>query len=92
MADIEVLSPVAQVHADDLPLAPRDGSLHGKTIDFLSNRKANASFLLEHVEFLLRERYGDFPTRKGEKNASLGAPGMLDPRSVSQIQLLRCRE
>lgn len=74
MGHIEVLSPVADTRIDELPLAPRGGDLRGKTIGFLNNRKANAGLLLEHVEALLRERYGDFATFKGEKNASLGAP------------------
>lgn len=74
MGHIEVLSPVADARVDEVPLAPRNGDLHGKTIGFLNNRKANAGLLLEHVEALLHARYGDFATFKGEKNAALGAP------------------
>lgn len=74
MGHIEVLSPVADARVDEVPLAPRNGDLRGKTIGFLNNRKANAGPLLEHVEALLHARYGDFATFKGEKNAALGAP------------------
>ena len=74
MGHIEVLSPVADTRVDEVPLAPRNGDLRGKTIGFLNNRKANAGLLLEHVEALLHARYGDFATFKGEKNAALGAP------------------
>ena len=74
MGHIEVLSPVGETQAGEFPLARREGSLRGKTIGFLNNRKANAGLLLEHVESLLRERCGDFTVIKGEKNASLGVP------------------
>jgi len=74
MGVIEVLNPIANTRAPDLPLAQRLSELHGKTIGFLNNRKANAGLLLEHVERLLHERFGDFSVVKGEKNASLGAP------------------
>lgn len=74
MGHIEVLSPVADARVDEVPLAPRNGDLRGKTIGFLNNRKANAGLLLEHVEALLHAWYGDFATFKGEKNAALGAP------------------
>ena len=74
MGQIEVLSPIAETRNGELPLAHREGNLQGKTVGFLNNRKANAGFLLEQVESLLRERCGDFAVVKGEKNASLGAP------------------
>ena len=74
MAFIEVLNPVAESRARDLPLARRDANLRGKSIGFLNNRKANAGLLLEKVEELLRARCGDFSIIKGEKNASMAAP------------------
>jgi len=73
MAFIEVLNPVAESRARDLPLARRDANLRGKSIGFLNNRKANAGLLLEKVEELLRARCGDFSIIKGEKNASMAA-------------------
>jgi hypothetical protein len=74
MGFIEVLNPVAEARAQDLPLARREANLRGKTIGFLNNRKANAGLLLEKVEELLRARCGDFSVIKGEKNASMAAP------------------
>ena len=74
MGLIEVLNPTAEARAQDLPLARRSGELRGKTIGFLNNRKANAGLLLEHVEKILRARFGDFAIVKGEKNASMAAP------------------
>ena len=74
MGLIEVLNPTADSRAQDLPLARRLTDLRDKTIGFLNNRKANAGLLLEHVERLLHERFGDFSIVKGEKNASMGAP------------------
>jgi hypothetical protein len=74
MGFIEVLNPVADARAKDLPLARRDGQLRGKTIGFLNNRKANAGLLLEKVEALLRARCGDFAVVKGDKNAAMPAP------------------
>lgn len=74
MVFIEVLNPTAEARARELPLARRHTDLHGKTIGFLNNRKANAGLLLGKVEELLRARCGDFSVIKREKNASLPAP------------------
>ena len=59
MALIEVLNPTAEARAPELPLARRSADLSGKIIGFLNNRKANAGLLLEHVERLLRARFGE---------------------------------
>ncbi len=74
MGFIEVLNPVAEARAQELPLARREADLRGKTIGFLNNRKANAGLLLAKVEELLRVRFGEFLVVKGEKNASMPAP------------------
>ncbi|MGE0824995.1 MAG: hypothetical protein AB7G75_35055 [Candidatus Binatia bacterium] len=74
MAFIEVLNPIADSRAKELPLARRQGDLRGKTIGFLNNRKANAGLLLEKIEELLRQRCGEFSVVKGEKNAAMPAP------------------
>ena len=74
MGYIEVLNPVAEARAQELPLARRHGDLRGKTIGFLNNRKANAGLLLEKIEELLRVRFGEFSVIKGEKNAAMPAP------------------
>ncbi len=74
MGQIEVLSPIAEIRTSQRSLARRDGTIQGKTVGFLNNRKANASLLLEHVESLLHERCGDFSALRGDKNAALAAP------------------
>jgi hypothetical protein len=74
MGQIEVLSPIAEIRTSERLLARRDGSIQGKTVGFLNNRKANASLLLDHVESLMHERCGDFSVLKGDKNAALAAP------------------
>jgi hypothetical protein len=74
MALIEVLNPTAEARAPELPLARRSADLSGKIIGFLNNRKANAGLLLEHVERLLRARFGELTVVKGDKNAAMGAP------------------
>jgi len=74
MGMIEVLNPTAESRAPELPLAQRLSDLSGKTVGFLNNRKANAGLLLEHIERLLHEQFGDFSVVRAEKNASLGAP------------------
>lgn len=74
MGLIEVLNPVAEARAPELPLARRPVDLHGKTIGFLNNRKANAGLLLESIESILRSRVGEFSVVKGDKNAAMAAP------------------
>lgn len=74
MGFIEVLTPVAEARARELPLARRHPDLRGKTIGFLNNRKANAGLLLEKVEELLEAHFGEFAVVKGEKNAAMPAP------------------
>jgi hypothetical protein len=73
MGFIEVLNPVAEARAPELPLAQRVADLRGKTIGFLNNRKANAGLLLQHVEEILRSRFGEFSVVKGDKNAAMAA-------------------
>jgi hypothetical protein len=74
MGLIDVLNPVAEARAPELPLAQRQVDLRGKMIGFLNNKKANAGLLLENIENILRSRFGEFSTVKGEKNAAMAAP------------------
>jgi len=74
MALIELLDPTSAQRVKDLPLAERRGSLAGKKIGFLSNRKSNAGLLLENIEQLLRARLGDLTTVRTEKGAAGPAP------------------
>ena len=74
MGFMEVLTPVAEARAQELPRARRHHDLRGKTIGFLNNRKANAGLLREKVEEVLGARFGEFAVVKGEKNAAMPAP------------------
>jgi hypothetical protein len=80
MGLIAVLNPTAEARTSELSLARRLDDLHGKTIGFLNNRKANAGLLLERVEEILHARFGKFLVVKGEKNAAMGAPATVMTR------------
>lgn len=83
MRFIEVFDPTSAPRVTELPLAARSGSLTGKTIGFLSNRKANADLLVESIERQLRARLGDFAVVKGDKGAAVPTPDGV-------MQRLRC--
>jgi hypothetical protein len=74
MQFIEVLDPTSRPRVAEHSLAPRRGSLAGKTIGFLSNRKANADLLLDCLEKEFRGRLGDFSVVKTGKGAASAAP------------------
>jgi hypothetical protein len=84
MALIELLDPTSATRVKERPLAERHGSLAGKRIGFLSNRKANAGLLLDEIEQQLRSQLGDFTSVRSEKGAAEPAP-----RDVLE-RLLRC--
>jgi hypothetical protein len=52
-----LLSPEGSSQEGHAPLAPRPGSLHGKTIGLLSNSKLNADAVLYAVGELLAQRF-----------------------------------
>jgi len=52
MALVEWLDPTSTMRVKELPLAERHGSLAGKKIGSLSNRKANARLLLDNIASL----------------------------------------
>jgi len=74
MPFIELLDPTAAPRVQELPLAPRRGSLAGKKIGFLSNGKANAGLLLDDIRQLLRARLGGLTVVRGDKGAAEPAP------------------
>lgn len=82
MATIELLDPRGALRVADRPLARRPAALGGLRIGFLSNKKANATLLLQEIEALLRTRFGDFEAVYGEKGAAVPAP----PEIMTQLE------
>lgn len=74
MPAIELLDPRGALRVTEQPLAARTGKLSRTRIGFLSNKKANATLLLQEIERLLHERFGDFEAVYGEKGAAVPVP------------------
>lgn len=74
MPSIDVLDPRGALRVTEQPLAPRTGKLARTRVGFLSNKKANATLLLQEIERLLHERFGDFEAIYGEKGAAVPVP------------------
>lgn len=55
---IRVLDPTSGVSPIAANVAPSPGSLEGRTVGLLDNSKVNVKQLLNHIEILLKERYG----------------------------------
>ena len=55
---IEVLDPTSEEERDEPSLSPRLTSLRGATVCLLSNGKSGPKGLFDHLERLLRERWG----------------------------------
>ena len=55
---IEVLDPTAEEDRNEPALAPRLRSLRGATVCLLSNGKSGTKGLFDHLERLLRDRWG----------------------------------
>jgi hypothetical protein len=55
---IEVLDPTIEEAPQPVTLAARLTTLEGATVGLLSNGKAGTAGLFDHMERLLRERYG----------------------------------
>jgi hypothetical protein len=58
MARIRVLSPVAVMATQSIPVPPLPRDWSGRTIGFLDNTKSNFERLTAGLGELLRERYG----------------------------------
>ncbi len=57
MADLSVLSPLADVKREKFELAPRLDGFNGKTIGLWANGKAGADIVLRENAELLKQRY-----------------------------------
>jgi hypothetical protein len=55
---IEVLDPTNEEAPEAVELAARLATLEGATVGLLSNGKAGTARLFDHIEALLRDRYG----------------------------------
>jgi hypothetical protein len=72
---LEVYSPMPVEEQPRLELAPRLGSLAGRTVGFIGNLKPNCDVLLHTTEDLLTSRRGVAETVYREKiSCSIGAP------------------
>lgn len=55
---VEVLDPTAEEDRNEPSLAPRLATLRGATVCLLSNGKSGTKGLFDHLERLLRDRWG----------------------------------
>lgn len=55
---LEVLDPTSEDSPEAVTLASRLASLQGTTVGLLSNGKAGTARLFDHMEAILRDRYG----------------------------------
>ena len=80
---IEVLDPTNEEAPEAVELAARLATLEGATVGLLSNGKAGTSRLFDHMEALLRDRYGvaDVQGRVVCRYWPLSSAGKLAPRS-----------
>jgi hypothetical protein len=58
MSQIRVLSPVGVAAGDTLSVPPLPGSLAGRTIGFIDNRKANFDLLADEIGAILSAEHG----------------------------------
>ena len=65
---IKLVSPVGQRAAGRTALAPRLGSLNGKSIGFIDNIKPNANLFIQYVEEMMRAEYKGIQTHTVRKN------------------------
>ena len=75
---MDVLSPVGPVSRAFKPLAPRRGSLAGRSVGLLDNSKPHAGLLLERVAQLLAERAGVGPVTIWRKPTAAQPAQVLD--------------
>jgi hypothetical protein len=54
----QVLDPTNEFAPPQGQLAPRPGSLRGKTVDFISNGKEGTKGFFAHLDRMLREEFG----------------------------------
>ena len=65
---VKLVNPVGQRAAAPATLAPRLGTLSGKSIGFIDNMKPNANLFVKYIEELMRAEYPDIRTHTVRKN------------------------
>ncbi|MCC6533143.1 MAG: hypothetical protein IT531_11385 [Burkholderiales bacterium] len=65
---VTVFNPVGQCDSKENALAPRRGSLDGKSIGFIDNMKPNVQPFLQHIEAQMRAQYPGIRTQTVRKN------------------------
>ena len=65
---VRLVSPVGERAAAPVTLAPRLGSLAGKSIGFIDNMKPNANLFVQYIEEMMRADYPDVRTQTVRKN------------------------
>jgi hypothetical protein len=78
----DILDPVASRSETTHPIAPRIGTLRGKTVGLLDNSKQNASVLLDEIGLILQRDHGvERIVRQAKPTAARpgGYFGVIDP-------------
>ena len=86
---LTVLNPTVPPMPAHAHMAPRPGSLEGKTVGLLSNGKRNADKLLDYISELIAEHYqlrGVVARNKG--NASRNCPDELLEDLLAQCDMV----
>ena len=65
---VRLVSPVGERAAAPVTLAPRLGSLAGKSIGFIDNMKPNANLFVQYLEEMIRADHPDVRTQTVRKN------------------------
>jgi len=65
---VRLVSPVGERAAAPVTLAPRLGSLAGKSIGFIDNMKPNANLFVQYIEEMIRADHPDVRTQTVRKN------------------------
>ena len=79
MSQIRVLSPIGLPAADTLYVPALPGSLAGRTVGFVDNRKANFDLLADEIGAILTAEHGvkDVIRRRKANAATPAAPEIL---------------
>jgi hypothetical protein len=79
MSQIRVLSPIGVTSTDSLRVPPLPGSLAGRTVGFIDNRKANFDVLADEIGAILSAEHGvkSVIRRRKANAATPAAPEIL---------------
>ena len=79
MSQIRVLSPIGVPSGDSASVPPLPGSLAGRTVGFIDNRKANFDLLADEIGAILSAEHGvkEVIRRRKANAATPAAPEIL---------------